>query len=92
VGRLEAGEGVFALSRAFLASGSRRVVASLWPAEDDATAEIMSGLFRAIAREGGGGGTPDYGQALTQAKRAVRARPAWADPFFWAPFVLEGVR
>ena len=38
VGRVVAGEGVFALSRAFLAAGSRRVVASLWPAEDDSTA------------------------------------------------------
>ena len=92
VGRLEAGEGVFALSRAFLASGSRRVVASLWPAEDDSTAEIMSGLFRAIAQSARGRAAPDYGLVLTQAKRAVRARPAWADPFFWAPFVLEGVR
>jgi CHAT domain-containing protein len=92
VGRLEAGEGVFALSRAFLASGTRRVVASLWPAEDDATAEIVSDLFRAIADATRGGAAPDYGLALTQAKRAVRARSAWADPFFWAPFVLEGVR
>jgi len=92
VGRLEAGEGVFALSRAFLASGARRVVASLWPAEDDATAEIMGRLFQAIAKGDQRGVARDYSAALTRAKRAVRARPAWADPFFWAPFVLEGVR
>ena len=49
VGRVVAGEGVFALSRAFLAAGARRVVASLWPAEDDSTAEIIGAFFRAAA-------------------------------------------
>ena len=32
---------------------------------------------------------PDFAAALAQAKRAVRARSAWGDPFFWGPFVLE---
>ncbi|MDE5647334.1 MAG: CHAT domain-containing protein [Muribaculaceae bacterium] len=26
--------------------------------------------------------------ALAAAKSAVRARPDWSDPYFWAPFVL----
>ena len=92
VGRVVAGEGVFALSRAFLAAGARRVVASLWPAEDDSTAEIIGAFFRAAAAAEARGGKPDFTAALTQAKRAARARPAWADPFFWGPFVLEGIR
>ena len=91
VGRVVAGEGVFALSRAFLAAGSRRVVASLWPAEDDSTAEIVSGFFRTVAKAEAGARRPDFTAALAQAKRAARARSAWADPFFWGPFVLEGV-
>lgn len=91
-GRVVAGEGVFALSRAFLAAGARRVVASLWPAEDDSTAEIVSEFFRAAAVAEARGLSPDWSAALTQAKRAARARSAWADPFFWGPFVLEGIR
>ena len=91
VGNVVAGEGVFALSRGFLAAGTRRVVASLWPAEDDSTAEIVGGFFRAAADAEAQGHRPDFTAALAQAKRAVRARSAWGDPFFWGPFVLEGV-
>ena len=91
VGRVVAGEGVFALSRAFLAAGSRRVVASLWPAEDDSTAQIVSLFFRAIALAEARDRKPDFASALLQAKRAARARSAWSDPFFWGPFVLEGI-
>jgi CHAT domain-containing protein/tetratricopeptide (TPR) repeat protein len=89
-GALVAGEGVFALSRAFLVAGARRVVASLWPAEDDATAALMGSFFAAVAEEERKGRPPDYGRALARAKREVRAKAGWSDPFFWAPFVLDG--
>lgn len=90
VGTLVPGEGVFALSRAFMASGVRRVVASLWPAADDATAALMGSFFRAVARGGRRGGQPDFARALAQAKREVRRQADWSEPFFWAPFVLDG--
>jgi CHAT domain-containing protein len=92
VGRVVAGEGVFALSRGFLAAGARRVVASLWMADDDATSELVSRLFRGVAEAEGAGATPDFARALRDAKRAVRERPEWQHPFFWAPFVIEGAR
>jgi tetratricopeptide (TPR) repeat protein len=78
------GEGVLALSRGFLAAGARRVVASLWPVDDDATAELMGVFFAELAR------TNDAAAALRTAKRTLRARADRADPFFWAPFVLSG--
>ncbi len=78
------GEGVFALSRGFVAAGARQVVASLWPVEDDATAALMSAFFAELGRTG------DAAQALSLAKRSVRAEARWSDPFFWAPFVLSG--
>jgi CHAT domain-containing protein len=87
-----AGEGAFALSRAFLAAGSRRVVASLWPADDDATASLFAGFFRQVARGEAGKGAIDYTGALARAKREIRGSSEWADPFFWAAFVLEGAR
>jgi CHAT domain-containing protein len=85
-----AGEGAYALSRAFLAAGSRRVVASLWAVDDQPTARVMGGLFRAIAASDGRGRTPDFARALRDAKRVVREDARWADPFYWAPFVLSG--
>ena len=90
VGEVLAGEGPLALSRAFLAAGSRRVVASLWSVEDAATAHLFAEFFREVAR-GEATKTPvDYTGALARAKQKVRGRPEWADPFFWAAFVLEG--
>ena len=89
-GEVLAGESAFALSRAFLASGSRRVVASLWPAADDATAALFGGFFRDVARGAAGKAPIDYTGALARARRQIRGRAEWADPFYWAAFVLEG--
>ncbi|RMF62633.1 MAG: CHAT domain-containing protein [Calditrichaeota bacterium] len=32
----------------------------------------------------------NYARALRDAKLAVRSKKQWADPFYWAPFVLVG--
>jgi tetratricopeptide (TPR) repeat protein len=78
------GEGVFALSRGFFAAGARRVVASLWPVHDQATAELMGSFFSELGRSN------DPAAALCKAKESLRAQEKWADPFYWAPFVLTG--
>lgn len=85
------GEGVFALSRGFLAAGARRVIASQWAVDDVSTAELMGAFFRTIADEESSG-TVNYARALRDAKRVVRSDPLTADPFFWAPFILTGRR
>jgi CHAT domain-containing protein/tetratricopeptide (TPR) repeat protein len=86
------GEGVFALSRGFLIAGARRVVASLWQVNDRATAVLMGELFRGLGGEERAGRRPRYAEALRAAKAAVRARPEWSDPYYWAPFTLSGER
>lgn len=85
-----AGEGAFALSRAFLAAGSRGVVASLWAVADRPTARAMGALFESLAAADARGSAADPARALRDAKRAVRRDPRWADPFYWAPFVFSG--
>jgi CHAT domain-containing protein len=89
-GEVLAGEGALALSRAFLASGARRVVASLWPAADDATAALFAAFFREVAKGEAGAASIDYTGALARAKRGMSSRSEWKDPFFWAAFVVEG--
>ena len=84
-GRMVEGEGAFALSRGFLAAGSRRVVASLWSVDDASTAALMGAFFH---RLGDGGRT--YAGALRDARRDVRAKGKWKGPFYWAPFLLTG--
>jgi CHAT domain-containing protein len=84
-----AGEGVFALSRGFLAAGARRVVASLWSVQDDATAELIGTTFDGVAADLRRR-HDDTALRLRDAQRAVRSQARWADPFYWAAFVLTG--
>jgi tetratricopeptide (TPR) repeat protein len=86
------GEGVFALSRGFLARGTRRVIASQWEVDDASTATLIATFFESVARSEAAGRPADYTALLASAKRTVRADPATAAPFYWAPFVLTGLR
>lgn len=85
LGRLESGEGVIGLSRAFLAAGAQSVVVSLWPVNDRSTAELMAAFYRRALD----GRTP-RDQALAAAKRSMLASGETRAPFYWAPFILVG--
>ncbi len=85
-----AGEGVFALSRAFLAAGARRAIASLWAVSDESTASLVGACFEGIARDRRRGGSADPAIALRDAKRRLASDPRWRDPFHWAALTLSG--
>lgn len=85
LGRLEGGEGVIGLTRAFLAAGSRGVMVSLWKVNDASTALLMERFYRDYLGRGAEGAA-----ALAQAKRALLKNEATRSPFHWAPFVLVG--
>lgn len=81
-GRLLAGEGVLGMSRAFLLAGSRAVVVSLWPIDDDSTALLMQRLYQ---NKLAGMATPE---ALRDA--ALEMRRSRPHPAIWAPFIAIG--
>jgi CHAT domain-containing protein len=83
LGREVAGEGLLGLGQGFLAAGARRVLVSLWDVDDPATAALMAHFYRALQ-------TLPPGAALQAAQAAVRADPAWQEPYYWAGFVLQG--
>lgn len=85
LGREIRGEGLVGLTRAFLHAGARRVVVSLWPVQDQATAELMRRFYRGMLQDG----LPPAA-ALRAAQAGLRDEPAWRDPYFWAGFVLQG--
>lgn len=85
LGRELWGEGLIGLTRGFLYAGARNVIASLWSVQDQATAELMVSLYRALIEDG-----RDPADALGRAQRRMRADPRWRDPAFWAPFVVVG--
>lgn len=89
VGPVVEGEGVFALSRGFHGAGVARVVATLRPVHDDATAELMRTFFAAVTAAESNSEPPDYARLLRDAKRALRKGDEWSSPHYWAPFVLS---
>jgi CHAT domain-containing protein len=85
LGRLERGEGVVGLTRAFLGAGAGSVVVSLWSVNDASTAMLMNAFYRELLTRGAARDV-----ALATAKRALLARAETRAPFYWAPFVLVG--
>lgn len=86
------GDGVFALSRGFLAAGCPRVIGSLWRVDDASTAQMIGDLFAELARAEHRKRTPDFAGALRDARLRLRRSRAWAHPYYWAPFVMLGQR
>ena len=71
------------MTRVFLASRAASLIASLWPADDIATTDLMTHLHRRL---------PDDGpvKALRSAQLALIGRQL--HPYYWAPFQVIGAR
>lgn len=85
LGREIRGEGLMGLTQGFFYAGAERVMASLWRVEDRATAQLMSRFYQAMLENG-----HPPAAALRSAQLSIRSDPRWQDPFYWAPFVLQG--
>jgi len=84
-GKLQGEEGVTNLVEAFLVSGAKSVVASLWSADDTYTLELMERFDTHIA-EG-----HDKASALREAKLDLLAKYGrQVPPYYWGAFVLVG--
>jgi CHAT domain-containing protein len=79
------GEGLVGIVRGFMYAGARRVVASLWKVDDDATGELMGRFYRQMLGEG-----LAPAAALRQAQIEMWQESDFRSPFYWAAFVLQG--
>ena len=90
LGKRYRGDEIVSLSRAFMAAGSRQVIASLWEVNDASTLSLMEDFYRHLKA----GGNPAL--ALQQAQMdLIRGKikvPGLRvnHPFYWAPFLLFG--
>ncbi|MEM9857842.1 MAG: CHAT domain-containing protein, partial [Bacteroidota bacterium] len=86
VGSFQDGEGVMSLARAFIYSGVRDIMTSLWSVPDRSTSEIMSVFYQNI-KSGQGNA-----EALRNAKLEYlqTSDDITSNPYYWAGFVLVG--
>lgn len=87
LGRQQAGEGPISLARGFLYAGSRAVVASLWEADDEATAEFMGAFYRHMLKDNL---APSEALSRTQAEFRHHPSRKLRNPYYWAGFELYG--
>jgi CHAT domain-containing protein len=78
------------LAQAFLAAGSRQVVASLWQVSDESTSELMADFYRRLAEDVSANRPLRVAAALHAAKRQLRQQAAWNSPAHWASFIYVG--
>jgi CHAT domain-containing protein/tetratricopeptide (TPR) repeat protein len=79
-----AGEGALGLANAFLCSGTRSVVATLWPIDDRVAQQFMAEFYASLAR----GRT--VASAVSEAQRALRSHAETSSPRDWAAFAASG--
>ncbi|HEV7764205.1 MAG TPA: CHAT domain-containing protein [Thermoanaerobaculia bacterium] len=85
LGKAVFGEGLISLTRGFMYSGARRVMATVWNVDDRAAARLMAEVYEAML---GRGASP--ARALRDAQLAMQRDPRWSDPYYWAGFTLHG--
>ena len=79
-------EGVIGITRAFLATGARSVLATLWPINDTATKEFMEKLYEYLCQE------IRVCEALRRTKNNFQTheKQHYQSVKAWAPFTLYG--
>jgi tetratricopeptide (TPR) repeat protein/CHAT domain-containing protein len=88
VGRVQTGEGVLGLRRAFEVAGARTLVMSLWPVDDAAARGWMRRLYETRLR--GLTTSEAMRQASLETIRARRRAGRSTHPFYWGAFVAAG--
>lgn len=84
-GRLQGAEGIANLVRSFFFAGARSVLASLWSADDIATAALIKQFYAHLGED------QDKASALRQAKiDLLKKYGDEALPYYWAGFTLQG--
>jgi CHAT domain-containing protein len=85
LGKSIKGEGLVGIVRGFMYAGAKRVVASHWKVDDEATGELMARFYEEMFKQ-----NRSPAAALRQAQLAMRQHDRWQSPFYWAAFVLQG--
>ena len=77
-------EGIVGIARAFLASGARSVLVSMWAVDDDATMQLMKWFYESLVCG------KSASKSLHEAMKLMRENPKYSEVRQWAPFMLVG--
>ena len=77
-------EGIVGIARAFLGSGARSVLVSLWAVYDDATMQLMKWFYESLVCG------KSASESLHEAMKLMRENPKYSEVRQWAPFILVG--
>ncbi len=86
IGKLQRGEGIISLARAFAYAGAKSIVTSLWSVNDKSTSELMRFFYRELRR----GKDKDEALRLARQRFLKESSVKNSHPFFWAAFVPLG--
>jgi CHAT domain-containing protein/tetratricopeptide (TPR) repeat protein len=78
-----AGQGLEGLRSAFLASGARGLIMSLWNVDDEATGLLMTEFYKQLLDE-----KSTVVESLHRAQQKVRSDPRFGAPRYWAGWVV----
>jgi len=76
---------LISLTRGFMYAGAKRVVSSLWQADDESTAELMGHFYRHMLKERM---TP--AAALRAAQIDLWKQSPGRSPYYWGAFIIQG--
>lgn len=79
------GEGLISLARGFMYAGGKRVIASLWNVDTDATAELFTRFYEKLLKE-----RLSPVAALRSAQIDLMQQKRLRSPLCWAPFIFLG--
>ncbi|HAS47079.1 MAG TPA: hypothetical protein DCS93_41730 [Microscillaceae bacterium] len=87
-GKIQNGEGVYGLQRAFLSAGAKYVLMSLWKVDDVATQYFMQYFYESWAKSqlSSPDGSGDVRKAYRFAQNKLRQD--YPSPYYWGAFVL----
>jgi len=90
-GKFSKGEGVIGLSRAFIYSGAKNLIISLWKVSDVSTTKEMEFFYKHLFNEYPNlQGNIRFSKTLQQAKLDM-INSKFSHPYFWSPFILIGM-
>jgi CHAT domain-containing protein/Tfp pilus assembly protein PilF len=86
LGRVTKGEGIIGLSRALLYAGAQNIIVSLWTVSDESTSKLMVDFYTDVLNKN----SSQFSGSLREAKLELMKNEKYANPYYWAPFVLVG--